>query len=82
MKMRAGKRGRKEDEMDWGKERRRTYLISVTDELTLRASAIALAPSAPNTLPPRLRERRWEWKQGRSRRREGKKEKRNVFMER
>jgi hypothetical protein len=57
MRMRAGKDGRKEDEMDWWKERRGTYSITVTDELTFRASAIALAPSGPISLVPRLREK-------------------------
>jgi hypothetical protein len=65
MRMRAGKEERKEDEMDWWKERRGTYRISVTDELTFRASAIALAPSGLILLVPRLRGRKWEWEQGR-----------------
>jgi hypothetical protein len=41
--MRVEKIGKKEK---W-KERSETYKITVTDELTFRASAISLAPSGP-----------------------------------
>jgi hypothetical protein len=43
---------REEGEIDSGKEE--TYLITVTDEFNLRASAIDLAPSSPILLSLKL----------------------------
>jgi hypothetical protein len=55
MRMREGKEERK-GEMDWWKERRGTYRISVTVRLTIRASAILVAPWSPILLLIKLRE--------------------------
>jgi hypothetical protein len=59
MRMREGKEERKKEEMDWWKERRGTYEISVTVRLTIRASAILLTTSSPSFLFTKLRDG-WE----------------------
>jgi hypothetical protein len=53
--MGEGKEERK-GEMDWWKQRRGIYQISVTVRLTIRASAILVAPWGPILFPSNLRE--------------------------
>jgi hypothetical protein len=56
MRMREGKREGRKGGMDWWKERRGTYQICVTVRLTIRASAILVAPWGPILLLYNLRE--------------------------
>jgi hypothetical protein len=56
MRMSKRKEERKKGEMDWWKERRGTYQIFVTVRLTIRASAILVAPSSPIIFIFNLRE--------------------------
>jgi hypothetical protein len=63
------KERKKRREIEWWKERRGTYSISVTVRLNLRASAILVAPWRPILFPFNLRE--GDENERRERRKEG-----------